>query len=102
MHCCYTESVEDPGFDWDDANRKHVRRHDVTVPEVEEAILDPEAIMIEEQNAEGENRFKLVGRTLGGRILIAVFALRGDLVRPVTAYQASKRDEESYLKGDLI
>ena len=74
----------------------------MTVPEVEEAILDSEAIMIEEQNTEGEDRFKLVGRTLGGRILIAVFALRGDLIRPVTAYKASKRDEESYLKGDLI
>ena len=42
----------------------------MTVPEVEEAILDSEAIMIEEQNTEGEDRFKLVGRTLGGRILI--------------------------------
>lgn len=94
--------MEDQAFDWHDANNEHVGRHHVTPPEVEEAILDTEAIMIEEQTAEGEERFKLVGRTLGGRILVTVFTLRGDLIRPVTAYNASKRDKESYLEGGLI
>jgi uncharacterized DUF497 family protein len=94
--------VEEQAFDWDDANREHVGRHDVTAPEVEEVILDPEAVMIEEQNTDGEDRFKLVGRTAGGRILVAVFTLRSNLIRPITAYSASQRDAESYLKGYLI
>jgi uncharacterized DUF497 family protein len=42
--------------------------------------------MIEEQNAEGEERFKLVGRTRGGRILSKVFTIRDGMIRPVTAY----------------
>ena len=39
-------------FDWDEANRNHLARHDVTADEAEEAILgDP--LDIEMQRAEG-------------------------------------------------
>ena len=48
QHCCYNEihlGLETPEFDWDDANRDHLalRCH----PEVQQAILDSHAVLVE-------------------------------------------------------
>lgn len=85
-------------FEWDEGNIDHVARHDLTTAEAQEAILDPNAIMLEIQFEE-EERTKAVGRTNRGRILVVVFTFRGDAIRPITAYDAMKRDQDIYLKG---
>lgn len=92
--------LEDQGFDWDEANVTHLARHKVDPIEAEEAILDANAIMLEIQ-AEDEERFKSVGRTLGGRILAVVFTFRGELIRPITSFDAPVREQRAYLKGHL-
>jgi len=42
------------------------------------------------------------GRTNGGRILVVVFTFRGEAIRPITAYDAAKRDQAVYLKGSSV
>jgi uncharacterized DUF497 family protein len=46
-----------------------------------------------------EDRVKTIGRTASGRILAAVFTFRGEAIRPITAYDATTRDQSLYLKG---
>lgn len=88
-------------FDWDEGNIDHVASHGVTAAEVEEAVLDPHAIMLEIQ-FEDEERTKAVGRTEAGRILVVVFTFRGEAIRPITAYDGAKRDQAVYLKGNAV
>jgi len=91
--------VEDrPEFDWDTANVGHLAGHNVLPSEADEAILDPNAIMLEIQY-EDEERVKSVGTTNGGRIIEVIFTFRGEAIRPVTAFDAAKRPERLYLEG---
>jgi hypothetical protein len=39
--------VDDPEFDWDENNVRHLAQHDVSPFEVEYAILDIDAVMLE-------------------------------------------------------
>lgn len=96
--------MEKPEFDWDDGNVRHIARHAVKPVEAEEAILDTLAIMLEIQveDNEEEERTKAIGRTSSGRILVTLFTFRGDAIRPITAYDATKRDQEVYLEGKLV
>jgi len=89
----------EPQFDWDDANHDHVARHAVSRGEAEQAICDPHAAMLDIQYLEVEERSKIVGMTKAGRILTVLFTFRKGLVRPITAYDATPKDVEVYLKG---
>lgn len=93
--------AEEVRFDWDSGNVEHLARHRVSPPEAEQAVLDPDAIMLEIQH-EGEDRFKAVGRTAGGRVIAVVFTMRGELVRPITAYDAPIRLQQEYLENSQL
>ena len=75
-------------FDWDEDNVRHIRRHRVTPGEVEEVLgNDP---LDFDYEAQFEPRFKSLGITRQGRILVVVWTLRGDRIRAVTAFDAPK------------
>ncbi len=88
-------------FDWDEANVTHIARHGVSRVETEEALIDPLAEMIDSEIVGEEVRYRQVGSTSGGRILIVIFALRGDTVRPVTAFEATRFMARRYRHGSL-
>lgn len=84
------ESGSDVDFDWDKANITHVARHDVTVEEAEQAILnDPMDLGIEV--VDGEERFLSIGTTEVGRVLLVVTTWRKHRLRVVTAFEPTKR-----------
>jgi hypothetical protein len=70
-------------FDWDEANRNHLTKHDVTPQEAEEVVLgDP--LDTELQIVEGsgeEERLLQLGETAKGRILQLLTTWRGGKVR---------------------
>jgi uncharacterized protein len=88
-------------FEWDEANISHLARHGISPAEAEDAILDPHALLLEIQ-AGGEERVKAVGLTSSGRIVVVVFTLRGEAIRPITAYEAPIRMQQIYLRGEGI
>lgn len=90
-------SLEDPEFDWDDANRDRLALHNVTPQEAEQAILDPHAVLLEIQFNEEEERTKALGITRRGRILVVVFTFHAEAIRPITAYTAEPRLQKLYL-----
>ncbi|HEY3456689.1 MAG TPA: BrnT family toxin [Bryobacteraceae bacterium] len=65
-------------FDWDDANVRHLRRH-------HDSPLD-----LEYQADEGEARYKGLGATNRGRVLVVVWTVREHRIRAITAYAASR------------
>ena len=84
-------------FDWDDGNVRHLRRHRVSQGEFE-YVLQNEPLDLEYETESGEERYKSLGATLRGRILVVVWTARRGRVRAITAYPATKRLRALYLQ----
>jgi uncharacterized DUF497 family protein len=83
-------------FDWDDHNRSHLARHHVSPVEFEQVLLnDPldMAFLL----VDGEERYRSVGVTNGGRVLTVVWAIREGKIRAVTAFPAGAADKKAFL-----
>jgi len=77
----------DIAFDWDNENRDHLKRHKVTPQEFEHVMFSG-PVELEYQEEGGEERYKSLGITNQGRILVALWTVRDDRIRPITAYPA--------------
>ena len=86
----------DADFEWDDANRAHLRSHQVTQEEFEQVIRNG-AFDLDYEAESGEGRYKSVGVTGKGRILLVVWTVRNGRIRAVTSYRAPKRLQEYFL-----
>jgi uncharacterized DUF497 family protein len=83
-------------FDWDAANVSHIARHSVTPEEVEQCFAnDPMDVGADVVDA--EERYTGVGHTNGIRVLVLVWTMRGDALRPITAFDASEGLAKRYL-----
>ena len=88
----------DLDFDWDEANRNHLARHDVTADEAEEAILgDPLDIEMQRAEGGGEERLLHIGETAKDRILQLMTTWRGGKVRVISAWDAPRQLKLYYL-----
>ena len=79
-------------FDWDQENVGHLGLHEVSRQEFEQVLIN-DPVDLEYQIEASEERFKSVGVTDSGRVLVVVWTIRRGKVRAVTAYPGSKRDE---------
>ena len=84
------------GFDWDAANVSHILRHGVTPFEVEE-VVDRAHVIIPAKAVEGEDRWKLFGKTRSQRCLVVVFTIRRERFRTVTAYDMNAAERKKYV-----
>jgi len=82
-------------FDWDAGNTGHLKLHRVTRNEFEE-LMTGEPLYLEYQARNNEERYKVLGATKSGRVLIAIWTPREGKVRAVTAYAASRAYEKLY------
>jgi uncharacterized protein len=82
-------------FDWDAENVRHLKRHRVTVDEFQQVLIG-EQLYLEYHSVTGEERYKVLGATETGRVLIAVWTPREGRVRAVTAYSASRVYQQLY------
>jgi uncharacterized DUF497 family protein len=84
-------------FDWDEDNLRHIAEHGVTAEETEQVLLnDPADGGV--QNHEGEERYVEVGITDALRVLVVITTNREDLIRVVTAYDASAALRDLYFR----
>jgi hypothetical protein len=94
--CILVLVVDELAFDWDDANIGHIARHSVTPEDVEQLFAnDPMDLAAEVVG--GEDRYTSAGHTNRLRVLVVVWAMRRDAIRPITAYDASERLAKRYL-----
>jgi uncharacterized protein len=83
-------------FDWDGANKDHIAAHGVTPREVEEVFAN-DPMDLELQVINGEDRYASVGHTRLMRILLVVWTLRGEAIRPITAFDVNSTLAKEYL-----
>lgn len=78
----------------------NLKKHGVPLEEGAESLLDPLALVREDEDAEGEARFVLVGMSFAGRLLTVCYTLRGEeTIRLISARKATGKEERQYAQG---
>ncbi|WP_120798112.1 BrnT family toxin [Thiocapsa rosea] len=83
-------------FDPDKAAANPVNHDGVTFDEARHVLLDPFALTREDVDANGEQRFVTLGMGGRGRVLVAVWTLRGNRIRLISAWKANQSQRRHY------
>lgn len=82
--------------DQEKADRNLVK-HGVGFDEAATVLLDPMALVREDDDAKGEARFVAVGMSAGGRLLTVCYTLRRrDVIRLISARKATTNERRHY------
>jgi uncharacterized protein len=84
-------------IEWD-PNKVAINRdkHGVRFSDVEAVLFDPEALSMEDETAEGEQRFIAIGLDHLFRVLFVVYAYRGENIRLISARPATGHERRQY------
>ena len=93
--------VKFTAFDWDEGNRnKNWLRHKATNEESEQIFYNQPLVVFEDKkHSQKEKRLVAYGVTDEGRKLTAVFTIRGDKIRIVSARDQNKKERRTYEKN---
>ena len=75
------------------------RKHGVAFDEAATCLLDPMALVREDDDAIGEHRYVLVGMSESGRTLTVCYTMRGEIPRLISARKATRKEQQSYAQG---
>ena len=88
-------------FEWDEGNReKNWLKHQVKQTEAEEVFFDIHKKLAKDvfHTTKAENRYILLGKTKGTRLLFIIFTIRGSSLRVISARDANKKERPLYEK----
>jgi uncharacterized protein len=91
--------MQDEDFEWDDdKTAANLRDHRVSFEQATFAFNDPFAVeWIDEREAYDEERSVLLGMT-GGQVLTVVYTERGDRIRIISAWRATRHERDYYYR----
>ena len=86
------------GFEWDEGNiTKNWEKHDVSVVECEQIFFNkPLIVKRDKKHSILENRYYVLGRTNMNRLLFAVFTIRKNKIRIISARDMTDSEIERY------
>jgi uncharacterized protein len=89
--------MNDGAFEWDDAKAtRNYAKHGVTFEAARDVFNDPFALdWPDESQAEDEQRFVTLGM-VEARLLLVVYAMRGDAIRIISARLAEPFERRRY------
>jgi uncharacterized protein len=77
----------------------NLKKHGVSLAEGDGVLSDPLAVTIEDESAEGEQRFVTLGANTFGSLMVVVWTARGDDVRIISVRNPTPKERRSYEKG---
>ena len=80
-------------------NAINLRRHQVSLTEGDGVLNDPLALTIEDDSAQGEQRFVSIGMNTFGRLMVVVYTYRGEDIRLIPVRHAEPKERRAYEKG---
>jgi uncharacterized DUF497 family protein len=91
-------------FDWDGSKAKeNIRKHGISFEEAKSVFYDEFAIQFydDESSQLEEDRFLLLGQSIGSRILLVCHCERGEgeIIRIISARPATKKERKHYIGG---
>ena len=85
---------------WDPKKAKtNLEKHDIHFSDIEAVFFDPYSLTKEDKNAEGEQRFVTIGMDSLFRIIVVIYAYKGEDTRLISARKATKKERNAYEKG---
>jgi uncharacterized DUF497 family protein len=83
---------------WDASKEeRNIKKHRVTFEEAATCLMDPMALVDEDPDAEGEQRFILIGMSNNIRLITVCYALPDErTIRIISARKPTAREEISY------
>ena len=90
-------------FEWDDAKAEsNERKHGVPFAEAMTVFADPLSVTgYDPRHADFEDRFLTLGMSVAGRLLVASHTDRRDVVRIISAREATRRERKDYEDGNF-
>jgi hypothetical protein len=84
-------------FEWDPRKAKaNKAKHGVDFELAKDVFRDPARLSSLDDSSEDEERWRIIGLA-GGKVLFVVYTERdGDVIRIISAREASKREERDY------
>jgi len=85
-------------FEWDeDKAEANLRKHRIGFGEAATVFHDPLiASMLDPDHSDGEQRFIAIGRSARGRLLVVVYAERGNSIRIISCRRATSSERRVY------
>ena len=77
-------------------NATNLRKHGVSLAEGDGVLNDPLALTIEDDAAEGEQRFVSIGMNSFGSLMVVAYTYRGDDVRLISVRKAEPKERRAY------
>ena len=77
----------------------NLKKHGVSLSEGDGVLNDPLALTVEDDAAEGEQRFVTIGANVFGSLMIVVHSPRGEGVRIISVRKADPKERRNYEKG---
>ncbi len=75
------------------------KKHGIRFSDVEAVFEDPNAITVEDPDAEGEQRFVSIGLDSLSRLVVVVYTYRGVQLRIISARRATRSETKAYARG---
>lgn len=95
--------MEYVNFEWDEnKNTINKSKHDLSFEEAKEVFDDENAILFDDpDHSIGEERFLIIGMVKSQKICIVSHCYRDNdnIIRIISARQATKNEKKTYLKG---
>ena len=89
------------GFDWNEGNQEKNKKHGITNAEIEEIFFNPPFVILPDiKHSAAEQRLYCFGKTFRDRMLLLVFTIRNDKIRPISA-RAMNRKERIYYEEKI-
>jgi uncharacterized DUF497 family protein len=80
-------------------NAANIKKHDVSLSEGDGVLNDPLALTVEDDAAEGEQRFVTIGTNVFGSLMVVVHTPRGGESRVISVRKAEPKERRDYEKG---
>ncbi len=77
----------------------NLKKHGVSLTEGDGVLNDPLAVTIEDESAEGEQRFVTLGANTFGSLMVVVWTLRKDNVRIISVRKPTPKERRNYEEG---
>ena len=86
-------------FDWDKGNLDHIKKHDVSKEECEEAFLNKQPeVTQDETHSQTEERYRVFGQTDRNRFLFMIVTVRNNRFRVISARDQNKKERREFKK----
>jgi uncharacterized protein len=86
------------GFEWDEGNLKHIKKHKVQAEECEEIFFNKPLIINKdkEHSTKSERRFRVYGITNKERCLSLIYTIRNKKIRVIACRDQSRKERKEF------